>query len=377
MTSLFDLPTPSLILDRAKTERNVAGMATRAQKLGVPLRPHGKTPKNVEIGRLFMQHGAIGLTTSTLREAEGYFAGGVTNLFYAVALSARKVGRVAALIKAGAEFLGLVDHVEAARQIAEAATEHGVELPLLIEVDVDGYRAGVPLDDPGFLRLAVLLRDEPGVRLAGLMSYGGASYGLDPAGAADLAERHRLALLRGRAVLADAGMDCPMLSFGSSPAVLHATRMDGITELRCGIFAFQDLFQAAIGACRVGDIALSVLTEVIGVRPDLNRAIVDAGGLAMSKDLSTARTRRDAGYGLVCDIDGEVITDVYMSATSQELGLLTTFSGGPLPFDRLTIGTRVRILPNHADMTAAAYDGYHVIGGPNDDIEYWPRFNGW
>ena len=375
MADLCSLSTPSLLLDAGILQANISRMAARAAALGVPLRPHGKTPKCKEVAAALRMAGGVGLTVSTLREAEGYLAAGDRDLFYAVALAPAKVPRAAALMAMGAHLTCLVEHPDAAAAIAMEARNVDIVLPLVIEIDVDGYRSGVALS--GLLDLARTIAAQPSLSLAGVMSYGGASYGCSPAEAAMLAERHRQALVLARDELVAAGLPCPVVSFGSTPAVLHATSMDGVTELRCGIYAFQDLFQAAIGACTIDDIALSVLTTVIGVRPDRNRVIVDAGGLAMSKDLSTARTSQDAGYGLICDIDGKLIDDVYMSATSQELGLLTTFSGALLPFDRLTIGTRVRVLPNHADMTAAAYDGYHVIGGPGATLDYWERFNGW
>jgi D-serine deaminase-like pyridoxal phosphate-dependent protein len=377
MTNLSDIATPALLLDRKKVERNIARMAQRASELHVPLRPHGKTPKCDPVAAMLIEAGAIGLTVSTLAEAEGYFAGGVGDIFYAVGLSPDKVTRVAALAARGCRITALVDHPDMARQIAAQADSLGAIIPLVIEIDVDNYRAGILPQDPRFLQLASAVHAAPSLELRGIMSYGGASYGCSAEAAAELAEMHRLALLSAAEMLRNAGLPCEMVSFGSSPATLHALSMEGLTELRCGIYVFQDLFQAAIGACAIDDIALSVLTTVIGVREDLNRVIIDAGGLAMSKDLSTAKTDQNAGFGLVCDESGAVIPDVYISVTSQELGLLSTFCGRPLPYDRMPLGAKLRILPNHADMTAAAYPGYHVLSDGLRVEDFWTRHNGW
>jgi D-serine deaminase-like pyridoxal phosphate-dependent protein len=377
MTGLSSLQTPTLVLDRLTMQRNIDMMAARARELGVPLRPHGKTPKNAEVAGQLMAAGAIGVTVSTLREAEGYFAAGVHDIFYAVALAPDKVARIGALIAAGANVTGLVDHPDAVRAIGANAVQCGTVIPVAVELDIDGYRSGLPDRDGALESLAGLIQSTAGVGFAGIMSYGGASYGCTVEQARALAETHRQALVSAHGRIEALGIPCPMVSFGSSPATLHAARMDGVTELRCGIYVFQDLFQAAIGACRIEDIAVSVLCTVIGIRPDLNRVVVDAGGLAMSKDLSTARTSSDAGYGLVCAIDGTLLPDVYMATTSQELGLLATRSGAPLPFAQMGIGTKLRILPNHADMTAAAYEQYHVVAGTTDVTAIWRRFNGW
>jgi D-serine deaminase-like pyridoxal phosphate-dependent protein len=44
----------------------------------------------------------------------------------------------------------------------------------------------------------------------------------------------------------------------------------------------------------------------------------------------------------------------------------------------LPLGARVRIMPNHACLTAAGgYDGYHVHHGDGSPVAHWARCNGW
>ena len=138
-----------------------------------------------------------------------------------------------------------------------------------------------------------------------------------------------------------------------------------------------DLYQAALRSLDADDIALTVLATVISCDRARNQVVVDAGGLALSKDRSTARRAEiDAGYGRVLDLAGaaslgpRIIADVH-----QEHGEIR--GDAPLPFDRLPIGTKVRIQPNHACMTAAAYDAYALVDGGEDVIGRWPRCNDW
>lgn len=157
-----------------------------------------------------------------------------------------------------------------------------------------------------------------------------------------------------------------------------AGHLEGVTELRCGVYMFGDVFQSEIRSCRPGDIAVSVLASVIGHREDLGCALIDAGALALSKDRSTAAEGlpEDVGFGLVMDARGqERIGDVHVRRVFQEHGLLG--SHGPFPFDRLPVGSRVRVLPNHACLTAAMYDRYHVVDGGDEVVAEWPRINGW
>lgn len=377
-TRLESLATPVLVLDRLVMERNIARYEARAEALGVTLRPHGKTPKSLEIFTRLMRGGG-GLTTSTLAETEAALEAGGRDIFYAVALDHRKVARAAGMIRAGGDVSFLIDTLEGARLCAEAARREGVVLPFWIEIDVDGYRSGLPADGADFLGLARFLADHPSTRLRGLMSYAGASYGGDGAVARGaIARLHKDALLAARARLAAEGHQALELSFGSGPAFLDAADLDGISEVRAGIHVFQDLFQAGIGACAVEDIAVSVLASVIGARRDLGRLMIDAGGLALSKDRSTQGRAFDAGFGLVCDpATRQPIGDLIVSAVSQEVGMITSPSGAALPFERLPVGGQVAILPNHADMTAAAYEGYHVVEGDDRVVAYWSRRNFW
>lgn len=163
---------------------------------------------------------------------------------------------------------------------------------------------------------------------------------------------------------------------GSTPTALHGKNYDGITEVRCGVYMFGDLFQSEIGSCSQGDIAVSVLSSVIGQRRPENRVLIDAGFLALSKDRSTANTPHDVGYGRVADIAGTLgLGDVTVVGVHQEHGMVEGRT--PLPFDRLPVGARVRVLPNHACITSAAYDRYHVIDGSDEVVAVWPRCNGW
>lgn len=373
-----NLNTPCLILDRDILQRNIDRMADRARSLGVALRPHVKTPKSLPVAEMLRDAGAQGFTVSTLQEAEYLFAAGFDDLFYAVPADAMKLRRAAPVLRAGKRLSLLVDTLAAAKAIGDVARDEAVIASVWVEIDVDHYRTGIRMDDPDFGHIVHLLSTHPNLKLAGIMSYGGASYGCPtPDATANLTERHRLALLQARTRVCSMGFASPLLSFGSTPAVLHAHSLEGIDEARCGIYAFQDLFQAGIGACTIADIALSTLASVISHSQTLNRFTLDAGALALSKDRSTQGHPFDAGFGLVCDAaTGAPIGDLQIVTVSQELGLVGSPSGAAIDLRDFPIGRRLRILPNHADMTAAAYEEYHVLT-KEAPFEIWRRTNRW
>ncbi|WP_299329124.1 alanine racemase [Parasphingopyxis sp.] len=380
VNAIGDIETPALILDHAKLAANIVRMAARADELGVALRPHLKTPKSAPVAQMLADAGANGFCVSTLREAEYFFAADHHDLFYCVPFAPAKMPRASALIAKGCALTLMTDSLEGAKACIAAAEacNNDKPVPFALEVDVDGYRSGADMAGLELIEAARAFDRSTATSFAGIMSYGGASYGCTPAGAAALAERHVEALASVETRLAEADLVCPMVSFGSTPAILHARQLPGVTETRCGIFMFQDLFQAGIGAARIDDIALSVLSTVIACQPSHNRLVIDAGGLALSKDRSTAGHAFDAGYGVACDVgSGRPIGDLIVSEVSQELGLVTSKSGAVVDMDHFRVGTQLRILPNHADMTAAAHDRYHVIGRDSSAIIVWRRTNGW
>lgn len=378
MESLDQLPTPCLVLDRPRMLRNIQRMHDRAEALGVMLRPHLKTPKSIDVARLLLQRQARGITVSTLLEAEYFSRNGLHDQFYAVPLAPDKLPRVAALLRQGTDLVCATHDLQAVAEFERRAGAEGVVLALVIDVDVDCHRSGVQAGDPQFLAIARAIHASPHLDLRGIMIYAGASYEApDTEAIADLAEHIRQGGLQAQALLQAHGLPCPMVSYGSSPGTYFARSMQGITESRAGVYPFQDLFQAGLGACSVDDVALSVLATVTGRQPAQNRFLIDAGGLALSKDRSTQGTAFDAGYGLVCDLEGALIPDLYVSSASQEVALVTSRSGAAIEPAHFPVGRKLRILPNHACFTAAAHGQYHVVDGDTQVTAHWPRINGW
>ena len=174
-----------------------------------------------------------------------------------------------------------------------------------------------------------------------------------------------------------AGIACPVVSVGATPTALSSRSYHGVTELRAGVYMFFDLVQAGIGVCAIEDIALSVLTTVIGHRTDKNWVITDAGWMALSLDRGTARQPIDQHYGAVCDAQGRPYPDLVVLDANQEHGIVGIRPGSSATLPVLGIGSRIRILPNHACATASQHDQYYLLDGGNHVAAAWPRFRGW
>ncbi len=371
------LDTPCLILDEAKLLANLQGMKSHLDRFGVAFRPHLKTAKSIDVARRAMTSPRGPATVSTLKEAEYFAERGVHDLTYAVGIAPHKLDRVGAIRRRwGADLAVILDSVAQAEAVAAWSQANGDALPVFLEIDADGHRSGVKPDDADLIR-AIGGRLAPAT-LRGVLLHAGDSYGLsDPEALAAAAEAERTAACRAADTLREAGLACPVVSVGSTPTARHARDLSGVTEVRAGVFMFGDLVQAGIGSCAVGDIAVSVLTTVIGHRPDRGWIVTDAGWMAMSRDRGTARQAVDQGYGLVCDRDGEPIHDLIVAEANQEHGVVALRAGSGARLPELPVGTKLRILPNHACATAAQYDRYHVLGKDGRFDAVWPRINGW
>jgi D-serine deaminase-like pyridoxal phosphate-dependent protein len=150
-----------------------------------------------------------------------------------------------------------------------------------------------------------------------------------------------------------------------------------VTEVRAGVYVFMDLVMAALGVCTPDDIALSVLTAVVGRRADQGWTLVDAGWMALSRDRGAAGEFIDQGYGLVCDAAGRVLDDYIVIAVNQEHGIVAHRSGDPARALDLPVGSLLRVLPNHACATAAQHEAYQVLAHDGSVQARWQRFGGW
>ena len=165
---------------------------------------------------------------------------------------------------------------------------------------------------------------------------------------------------------------------GSTPTALAALHLEGVTEVRAGVYVFHDLVMHGVGVCRIDEIALSVLATVIGHQVVKGWVLVDAGWMAMSRDMGIPGQAVDHGYGAVCDANGTPIEGLVMSSANQEHGILSWRDGHADAglAQRFPLGARLRILPNHACATAAQFPHYTVLGA-DGSVGQWPRFYGW
>jgi D-serine deaminase-like pyridoxal phosphate-dependent protein len=355
MSSIHALPTPALLVDLDVLERNLAGMQVRCDELGVALRPHVKTHKCVEIGRLQRALGARGITVATLEEARAFADAGFEDITWAFPAIVGRLGEAREIAERVALGL-LVDSGPAVDALERDGFPHRVWL----EVDSGDHRSGVDPESGEALALARALADSRSLRFEGILTHAGQSYrAADDDERLSIARGERDVMVRLADRLRSDGIEARSVSVGSTPGMTIVDHLRGVSEARPGNYAYFDATQVALGACDARDCALTVQASVVSTGRD--HAVVDAGALALSKDLgrgdgpsSMGRLYADYGAGVLRE-------DARLTELSQEHGVVSA---------PLAVGGRVRILPNHSCLTNACFDRVHAVRG-EDVVDVW------
>ncbi len=353
---LNELPTPALVVDLDRLENNIEQMANRADQLGVRLRPHVKTHKCLEIGRMQLAAGAAGITVSTLEEARAFADGGFDDITWAFPVIPSRCEEAAFL--AGRVNLGVVVD---SREAVAALGAMGFPFKTWLKVDCGYHRAGVAPEGADLGEVARSIVDA-GLRFAGILSHSGDAYDVttDEARAA-VAESERATLVSAAARLTTMGIPVPDLSVGSTPAMTAARSLTDVSEARPGNYAYFDRVQVALGSCTLGDCALSVVSSVVSAAA--GHSVCDAGALVLSKDDGPA----DGSMGEVWSEyeTHQLDSRLRVVGLSQEHGRLSA---------SVPVGTRLRILPNHACLTSACFGSVHAVRG-GDVQATWQVWN--
>ncbi len=361
--TLYDTETPALLLHLDVVERNVAHMAARARQLGVALRPHAKTHKCVELGRLQLEQGARGLTVSTLVEAEVFARAGFDDLTWAFPIDPSHIPHARRIAEeTGSTLRVVVDDERTARALA------GSGLHVWLKVDCGLHRAGVDPASPYALSVARELGEERGLVFDGIVSHSGHAYRTtSKPEAAAVAESERSVMVGFAERVRKEGVPIQEVSVGSTPAMAAAEHLAGVTEARPGNYVFYDRTMVLIGCCGPADVGVTVLATVVSHQPGAAHFIVDAGALELSKDPGPAHVAPQA-MGAV-----RGAPELTVATLSQEHGLIRAESPAALD-GRFAVGTQVEIVPNHSCLTVPLFDEYHVIRGTGDgarEVDRW------
>ena len=371
---LTELNTPALVLDIERARRNAERMSARVRRLGARLRPHVKTHKCAEVARLQTENSEAALTVSTLAEARFFAGRGFTDLTYAVPIEPGKFADAVELARRGVRLALITDDPEIPEPLGAAARKAGVTLDLFLKVDCGYHRCGVEPETAEAREIPRKIAGARNLRFAGILTHAGHSY---HARTRDellaIARRERDVMTEFARTLRVDGIEVPTVSVGSTPTMSVVDHLAGVDEARPGNYIFYDAFQATLGSCASTDCALTVLSAVVHRDATRRKIVIDAGAIALSKDRGAVELDAASGYGRVLDLEGND-SGLRVNSVSQEHGVVQIDDDGL--FDRLRVGTRLRVLANHSCLTAAQHPFYNVLEG-EQVVGKWEIQRGW
>ena len=356
---LTDLPTPQVLIDRARLMANIDRMQAAAAAGDMTLRPHTKTHKSPRIAGWQIERGAAGIACAKISEAEVFADAGITDIRLPYPINPSNAARVLALMNR-VQLSIIVDHAAVAEQWSETMTTAGQRLDVLVKVDVGYRRCGIPPDPERAVPFLSKVADLPGLRFRGLLSHAGQSYDVKSKHELIAVAREEARMLRH---LADAarhvGVAVEEISVGSTATALLSAAEPGLTELRPGNYVYYDRSQVAIGSASLDDCALSVMATVVS-KPASDRIILDCGSKTLTSDTGRGMVRPQ-GYGAVFASLAAVKPDnaLVIERLSEEHGVVQVESGTTT----LEPGDRVRVLPNHSCVVSNLVDTVCLVEG--------------
>jgi D-serine deaminase-like pyridoxal phosphate-dependent protein len=337
-----ELDTPVLLLDLDRFDANVGRLVGAIRAGGKHWRPHSKGHKAPWIARRQIDAGAIGVTCAKVSEAEVMVDGGVTSVLIANELATIAKVERAARLQERAEVMICADDSYHVRLASEVATATGVEIPMLVDINVGMDRTGAE-PGPAARELARAIDRASGLRFAGIMGYEGHVLTYWPNEVKEAATAEALGkLVESRRLIEADGIPVGIVSGGGSGNHMFAAAIDGLTELQAGGGCLMDPFYGQL--CHLEELgfeyALTVLTTVTS-RPTPERVITDAGFKAMSA--------REEAHPIV--LDRPDLEFVYLSA---EHGVWKRSIDSP----EVAIGDRLEIIPDYHDTTTFRHDAF-------------------
>jgi D-serine deaminase-like pyridoxal phosphate-dependent protein len=355
---LSDLPTPQVLIDRDRVERNLDRVQRLAADAGMRLRPHAKTHKSPIVARWQLDRGAVGVCCAKLGEAEVFVDAGITDIRLPYPVNPANASRVVSLMNRASISI-IVDHLAVARGWSEAMQRAGRVLDVLIKVDVGFHRCGIDpgAEGVGFIESVAAL---PGLRLRGLLSHAGHAYSAaSDAALCAVAQQEAETLTRLRDEAARSGIPLDEISVGTTPALRFSVQQRGITEQRPGNYVYFDRTQVSLGAATIDDCALTVLATVVSKHP--GRIILDCGSKTLTNDQARGITPA-GGYGAVLAASDESPRQIDDTLTIERLSEehATVRVTGET---RLEPGDRVRVVPNHSCTVSNLVDVVRLVDG--------------
>jgi len=361
--TVFDLDTPSLLVDIEKMDRNLDWMQKKANSFKVKMRPHTKTHRTPELAKRQIEYGAKGITVAKLGEAEIMYQEGLKDIFIANEIVGPiKLERLKNLNEKDIRLAVAVDHLDHIKMLSKTFASSQKPIEIMIDINTGDRRTGI---SPGkdAMELAKRVTEAKGLELRGIYTHDGQSYDAsDPFEVREIFRQSQESMLATAELIRNEGIPLEEISVGSTPSLILCDEiLEGITEIRPGTYIFMDTDQANVTGT-YEDCAQTVLATVIS-RPTSERVVIDAGTKALTQYQRTTGIASSEGHGRLKDHP-----EIFLNRKSEEHASFDIPEGSSLSY---SIGDKIEIIPNHACPTTNLYNIIYGISRGKVVAE-WP-----
>ena len=354
-----DLPTPALLLDEARFEKNLTQMAQWSQTTGIALRPHSKMHKCPVIAHRQLALGAAGICCAKVSEAEVMQRAGIESiLITSPVVDQRTITRVSELASKSGELIVVVDHPDAVMRLESALAKTQTTLKVLIDIDPGLGRTGIAPTEALLALLQMIDSDCPHLVFYGLQTYAGHCMHIPELHKRKAKYQRALAIgAEARKLVERAGHAVQLMSGGGTGSIDFEAELGILNELQAGSYAFMDIEYRDIESKNGPTfedfaVALTVLVTLIS-QPKPRTVTVDAGFKSLASDKMPPQFK---------DING---LNYYWGGDEHGIVALDN------PSRTLNLGDKLELLTPHCDPTVNTHDYYYVVRD-GCVLEIWP-----
>lgn len=367
---MLDITRPTLLLDEEKCKRNIQRMASKAERLGVELIPHMKTPQSREVAQWCADEGVKAITVSSMKMAQYFADAGWKDITVAFPVNLLEIKVIQNLLSAGVDLKLFLLDAEVAKKLNGLVD---TKVKVLLELDAGYNRTGISTDDLGRIEeVAKTVSDCKKLDLYGLYFHPGNTYQTNTI--EEIRQIWAAAIRKMNFVKAALRGIQPNLivRMGDTPGCTVVEQMEGLDEVSAGNFIFYDLVMNYLDVCKEEDIAVAMACPVVAKDASRREIIVHGGAVHFSKD-HLFDSNEDKFFGEVVVLEGHgwssIIAGIKVKSLSQEHGILVASEA---IFDQIQIGDILGVLPIHSCLTANLMKSYTTLSGQKiDHMESW------
>ena len=347
------IPSPSLVVYLAQVQQNIEHAIAVVDGDVSKLRPHAKTHKTAEIIAMEREAGILKHKCATLREAEMLAQNGIADIVIAYQMVGPNINRFVLLQQTypDADFKVIVDHSEAVTALSLAAAMYGLNVKVMIDLDVGMHRTGIPVGDAA-VNLYTQIAAADGLQPWGLHVYDGhihdeavverqASCNKSLAQVEEMQDR-----------LSAKGLEVPLIVMGGTPTFPIYAKTPGV-EASPGTFIFHDYGYTTLFPDLGFTPAALLLSRIISV-PTPNRITLDLGHKAIAADPDGVR-------GVILNIDNAEVDKQH-----EEHWAINVPDSTPM-----SIGQEIYVCPTHICPSVALHPFYYVIDADGYCRDTW------